>query len=122
AQEMADGVNQIGPVQRIEVKLGDAAVDQTHDLFGGNSGSNQITGLLILFQAFKSVTEPIGNACSRFLRKTGHLFETMDGNDAWHDGDGDAAIAHAVEIAEEHLVVEEELGDGADGAGVDLRP
>ena len=46
----------------------------------------------------------------------------MDGDDSGHDGNGDAAIAHAVEIAEEHLVIEEELRDGAGGAGVDLRP
>ena len=45
----------------------------------------------------------------------------MDGNDAGHDRDGDAARAHAVDVAEVHLVVEEELADGARGAGVDLR-
>src|SRR6476619_808290 len=46
----------------------------------------------------------------------------MDGNDTGHDGDGDAAIAHPVEISEVHLVVEEELGDGGRRAGIDLLP
>ena len=44
----------------------------------------------------------------------------MDGDEARHDGDGDARRADAVEIAEIDLVIEEELGDGARGAGVDL--
>src|SRR5665648_1018513 len=45
----------------------------------------------------------------------------MDRDEPRHDRDGDAGGADAVEIAEIDLVIEEELGDGARGAGVDLR-
>src|SRR3981081_10169 len=46
----------------------------------------------------------------------------MDGNEAGHDGDSDAAGADAVQIAEEHLVVEEELADGRRCPRIDLGP
>ena len=54
------------------------------------------------------------------MAKPEHLLEIVDGNDAGHDGNGDAARADAVEIAEEHLVVEEELADRGRRAGIDL--
>ena len=112
-KQMADGVDEVGAVQRVEVELGDAPVDQAHDLLGGDRGGHEVARLLVVIQAFESVAEPVRHAGAGFGSKASHLLEIMDGDDAGHDGDGDAAIAHAVEIAEEHLVVEEELGDGA---------
>src|SRR5262249_50063929 len=119
---MADGVDEISAVQRIEMKLRDAAIDQTHHLLGGDRCGNEVSRLLIVLEALESVAEPIRHARRGLLRKAPDLLEIMDGDYAGNDGDGDAAIAHAIEVAEEHLIIEEELGDGARGAGIDFLP
>src|SRR5215468_2522942 len=109
---MADGVDEIGAVQRIEMKLGDAAIDQAHHLLGGDCCGNEVSRLLIVLEALESVAEPIRHARPGLLREAPDLLEIMDGDDAGNDGNGNATIAHAIEVAEEQLVIEEELGDG----------
>ena len=49
-----------------------------------------------------------------------HLHEIADRHDAGHDRHGDAGGRGAVEEAEIELGIEEELRDGARGAGIDL--
>ena len=44
-QQMADGIDEIGAVQRVEVELADALVDEVHDLLGGHGGRHQMRGL-----------------------------------------------------------------------------
>src|SRR5262249_62117085 len=58
AQEMADGVNQIRPVEGIEVELPDALIDKVHDLLGGYGGGDQMRGLRIVLKAGKAAREP----------------------------------------------------------------
>ena len=48
------------------------------------------------------------------------LLEILHRHDAGHDRNVDAARAHAIEVAEVEIVIEEELGDGARRAGIDL--
>ena len=41
AEEVADRVNEVGPVHRVEVEVVDAAVDQIEHLFGGHRRRHQ---------------------------------------------------------------------------------
>src|SRR4051812_13542858 len=102
---MADGIDEVGAVQRVEVKLGNTLIDQPEHLLGGNGGSDQMARLLVVVQAFEAVAKPVGYACAGFGGEAGALLEIVDGNDAGHDGNGDAGRADAIEIAEEYLIV-----------------
>ncbi len=57
-QQMADGVDQIGPVQRVEVELPDALIDQVHDLLGGHGGSHQMGGLRVVVEPVEAARHP----------------------------------------------------------------
>ena len=65
-EQMADGIDEVGAVQRVEVKLGDALIDEAEHLLGGDGGSHQMARLLIVVEAFESVAEPVGHARARF--------------------------------------------------------
>ena len=119
-QQMADGIDEVGAVQRVEMKLGDALIDEAEDLLCGDGRRDEMLRVLVVLKALEATAEPVRHARPRPRRKARDLLEIMDGDETGHDRHGDTGGAHAVEIAEEHLVVEEELGDGRAGAGVDL--
>ena len=79
---MADGIDEVGAVQRVEVKLGDALIDQAEHLLGGDGGGHQIARLLIVIEALETVAEPVGNACAGPGGEAGALLEIVDWNDA----------------------------------------
>src|SRR5215471_14849526 len=43
-EQMANRVDQIGAVHGVEMKIGDAAIDQIKHLLGGNRGRDQLAG------------------------------------------------------------------------------
>ena len=43
------------------------AIDQTHDLLGGDRGGYEVAGLLVVLQAFEAVAEPVRHARARLL-------------------------------------------------------
>ena len=56
-EQMANGVNEIGAVQSVEVKLRDAARDKVHNLFGRNRCRNKLRR----FQIFRQALEAFGH-------------------------------------------------------------
>ena len=117
---MADGVDEIGAVERVEVELADALVDQLHDLLGGDRRRNQLRGLRVVVEAVEAARQPGGHGGAAAPGEPGDLLEIVDRHDARHDRRPDAARARRLQEAEVVGVVEEELGDDAVGARVDL--
>src|SRR4029079_2884231 len=104
---MADGINEVCTVQRVEVELGDALIDQAKNLLRGHSGSAQMAWLLIFVETFEAAPTPVRDTVSRFGAEPGYLLHRMDWNESGQDRHGDAARLHPVEKAEIDFVVEE---------------
>src|SRR5262245_11819585 len=117
---MTDGVDEIGAVQRVEVKIVDAPGHEAEHLFGGDGSGNEIARLLVVLQSLESMAEPVRHMRARFGGEARDLLEIVDGNDAGHDGNVDTAGADAIEVTVEQFVLEEELRDRGRGAGIDL--
>ena len=69
----------------------------------------------------KRCGQPVRHARAGLRGEICGLLEVLDRHDARHDRNVDPARANLVEIAEIDVVIEEELGDRAVGAGIDLR-
>jgi len=119
----ANGIcrNKIGAVVGVEMKFVHARFHEVHDLFGRGGRRDQRMGFRIVFQALEAVGEPLrhtgaglgGEAATCLKLRTGMMPGTI--------GIFDAFRASALKKAQIDVVVEEELGNGARGAGVYLR-
>ena len=98
----------------------DAAVDQVDDLLGADRRRHQPARRRIVFEPVEALGEPGRHARPGLAREVGGLLEVQHRHDARHDRDRDPGRRGDVEEAQIGAVVEEELGDGAVGAGVDL--
>ena len=74
----------------------------------------------IVVEAVEFFREPVRHRGAGAGHEVAGLLEIVHRHDAGHDRNIDAAGADAVEIAEVEVVIEEDLGDGAGGAGIDL--
>lgn len=54
AKQMTDRINQIGPVQRVEVERPYAFIDELHGLLGGNRCRHQMRRLHVVLDAFEA--------------------------------------------------------------------
>ena len=57
---MADGVDEVGAVERVEVELAHAVVDQVHDLLGGDRGRHQACRLGIVVEPLEALAQVSG--------------------------------------------------------------
>src|SRR5579864_3934238 len=57
-EQVADRVNEVGAVHGVEVKVGDAMIDQVEHLLGGNRGGDQLAGCGIVIETVEAVGEP----------------------------------------------------------------
>src|SRR4051794_30630146 len=120
AEQMADREYQVGAVHGVEVEGVDAVLGELLHLAGGAGSRHQLAGIRIVAEAVELFREPGRHRGAGAGDEVAGLFEIVHRHDAGHDRDGDAARAHPVEIAKIQVVVEEHLGDGAVGAGIDL--
>ena len=77
-EQVADGVNEIGAVQSVEVKLRDAAGDKVHDLFGRHRSRNKLRCLRIFHQAIKPLGHLGWNRSPAAGGEARHLLEIVD--------------------------------------------
>ena len=121
AKQMTDRVNKIGAVHRVEMEIGDAAVDEAEHLLRGDRRGDQTPGRGIIIQSFEAIGEPLRHAGAGALGEIGGLLEILHRHNAGNDRDRHAAITRAIEKAQIAVVLEEELRDGARRARIDLR-
>ena len=55
AEQMADRVDQIGAVHGVEVKIGDAVIDEIEHLLGGDRGGDQLARRRIVVEAVEAL-------------------------------------------------------------------
>src|SRR5262249_793394 len=107
--------DQVAAVHGVGAEIGNARSGGTRHWAGGGGGRG---GGGILGGALEPLREPVGHGGAAARGKRLGLLEVLHRQDAGHDRHVDAACAHAVEVAEVEVVLEEELGDRARGAGI----
>ena len=120
AQQMADRVDEICAVHRVKMKTGDAAIQEIDRLFGGDRGGDQLPCCRIVVEPGEAFGEPSRHRGAGARGENHRRLENLHRQQARHDRDVDATRAHAVEIAEVQIVLEEKLRDRPRRAGVDL--
>src|SRR6185437_4116643 len=120
AQQMADRKHEVRAVHGVEMKGIDAVLGELLHLAGRDGGGDQLAGLGVVVEALELVRQPRRHGGAGAGHEAARLLEIVHRHDARHHRDIDAARADAVEVAEVEIVVEEHLGNGAGGAGVDL--
>src|SRR6478609_3547111 len=106
ADEMADGIDEVGLVHRVEMQVADASVDQVQHLLGADGGRYQPARRGIVFQPLEAVGQPLRHAGAGLAGEIRRLLEVLDRNDAGQDRDLDALGADLVEVAEIDVVIE----------------
>ena len=120
AEQMADREHEVRAVHGVEMKGIDAVLGEFLHLAGRDGGRHQLAGLGVVVEAVEFFRQPVRHRGAGAGDEIARLLEIVHRHDAGHDRNIDAAGANPVEVAEVEVVVEEHLGDGAGGAGIDL--
>src|SRR3981189_1257482 len=120
AEQMANGEHEVRAVHGVEVKGVDAVLGELLHLAGCDGCRHQLARFGVVVEAFEFLREPVGYGRARAGHEVAGLLEVVHRHNAGHDRNGDAARPNPVEIAKVEVVVEEDLGDGAGRAGIDL--
>src|SRR5258707_8306739 len=96
AQQMADGEHEVRAVHGVEVEGIDAVLGEFLHLAGRDGGRDQLARVRILVEPLELLREPRRHAGAGAPGEIGSLFEILHRQNAGHDGNGDAAGAHAV--------------------------
>src|SRR5579859_1120336 len=120
AEQVADREHEIGAVHGVEMEGVDAMLGELLHLAGRDGGGDQLPCLAVVVEAFEFFRKPARHGSTGAGDEIAGLLEIVHRHDAGHDRNGDAAPAHAVEVAEVKVVIEEDLRDRARRAGVDL--
>ncbi len=110
----------IGPVQRIEMELVDAFIAQASAKIARHGGGDHAPRLDVLLEAVEQAGEPCRHLGAAQAGHLGYSLEVRDRHDARHDRRVHPRRRGAIAEAQEIVGVEEELGDAAVGAGIDL--
>ena len=117
-----EGVGEVGAgaVEDVEVDAGDAAVEEFVDLGGGPFGADAFGGFGVVADGDEVGFELGGEGGLAHGAHALDLFEGEGGEESGEDGLGDSGVAACFDEVEVDLVVEEELGGGEVGAGVEF--
>src|SRR5258708_14930385 len=118
-QQMADRKHEVRAVHGVEMKGIDAVLGELLHLAGRDGGGDQLAGFGVVIEALELVRQPRRHGGAGAGHEAARLFEIVHRHDARHDGYIDAAGADAVEVTEVEVVLDEHLGNGAGGAGLD---
>src|SRR5262249_62263098 len=101
-----------------QMNCGDAAVDQIENLLGCDCGGYQLARGAVIVEALKAVGDPSRHRSATALGEAGGGLEILHGQNPRYDRNIDPPRTHAVEVTKIEIVIEEELGHCATGAGV----
>ena len=116
AHQMANRKHEIRAVHGVEVQFLNAMIDEIDHLLGAHGRRDQAACRGIVFEAVKSIGEPLRHARPGSAGEIGGLLEVLHRKDAGHDRNVKAGRRGDVEKAKVSRVIEEKLGDGARGA------
>ena len=117
---MTNGVSQLGTIECVEMEFVDTVMAQSGYLLDGYVRCDQATGLRIIIETGESLGKPVGDLRSAARGKPRHLGKTRDRQNTGDDTDVDASSNTAITEAQVIVRVEEKLGDGARGTGIDF--
>ena len=89
-------------------------------LLGGDGRGDEAACVGVVLESFEQPAHVRWNRRARAHGELAHLHEVRDGHDAGDDWHRDTGALRTLDKAEVDVVVEEELRNGACGAGVDL--
>src|SRR5580698_1044274 len=98
AEQVANRVDEIGAVHGVEMKVGDAVIDQIEHLLGGDRSGDQLAGGGVVVEAVEAVGEPGRHRGAAARGKSFCRLEILHRQNSRHDRNIDARGAHAVEI------------------------
>ncbi len=117
---MADRIDKVGAVHRVEMKIPDAVIDEIENLFGGDRRGDEFSRLRIVVEPFETIGKPLRDRSSGPPGELRRLLETLHRNDARDDRDVDSRVPHLIEKTQIDFVFEKELGDRPARSGIDL--
>ena len=120
SQEMAGREGQVGAIERVEMELVDAFALQAAAEVAGHGGGDHAAGLDVVVEALEHLGQPGRHLGAAQAGHPGDALEVRHRHDAGHDRHVDAGRRGVVAEAQEIVGLEEELGDAAVGAGIDL--
>src|SRR5688572_9906788 len=102
-QRMADGVGELGTVQRVEMELIHAMFLQGMDLLDGHRRGDELARLRVLFEPVETMFQPLRNGSATALGEACDLGEARDGQDARHQRRGDSLGRAGVAETQEQI-------------------
>src|SRR6185312_15016640 len=120
SQQVAQREGQVRAIERIEMELVDALGMQAAAEVARDRGGDHAARLDVVVEAGEHVGQPRWHLRAA---QPGHLLDTLevrDRHDTRHDRHVDAGLRRGLAEAQEVVGLEEELGDAAIGAGIDL--
>src|ERR1700733_10966173 len=121
SEEVADGVSEVGTVHGVEMEIAHTVFGEAHHLLSGNGCGDQLACGRVFVEAFEPRSKPVGHGSAGACGEVLCLDEILHRQYAGYDRNIDAGGTRVVEITVVEVVVEEELRDGAGGAGADFR-
>src|SRR4051812_25242389 len=82
AEQMADGISQLGAVQRVEMELADAAGVKLAAQLRRDGGGDELAGGRKIVEPFEQIVHPGGDGRAAARRETARLGDVGDGEDA----------------------------------------
>src|SRR6056297_3699192 len=119
AEGEADVAGQFGTVERVEMQLVHAALDQFGAQLGADRGCQEILAA-VARGLFEGIGDPGRDECAAAFGEAARAFPVFDRQDAGHDGLFDTRLGAGVAEAEKAFGFEEELGQRLGCAGIQL--
>src|SRR3984893_13931773 len=108
---MADRVDKVGAVHRVEMKVSDAMIAEIENLFGGDRRGDELPRLRIGVEPFETIGNPLRNRTSGALGELRRLLETLHGDDTRRNRNIESPRLHFIEKTQIGFVFEKKLGD-----------
>src|SRR5580704_4221272 len=117
---MADRIDKIGAVHRVEMKIPDAVIDEIENLFGGDRRGDEFSRLRIVVEPFETIGKPLRDRSSGPPGELRRLLETLHGDDTRRNRNIESPSLHFIEKTQIDFVFEKKLGDCPARSGINL--
>ncbi len=112
---MADGIDEVGLVHRVEMQVGGAAIDQVEHLFGADGGRDEAARRDVVLQPLKTVGQPLRHARAGLAGEIRGLLEVLDR--LVESGNTMIVIEHNLDVIKFADYIVDMGPEGGDGGG-----